>query len=54
MMKFLKKLNNPFVIGLNGFLAGAVLFFATHPEASLTDTTAKAPPAERSEARAGA
>ena len=30
-MSWLKKFNNPFVLGLNGFLAGAVLFFATHP-----------------------
>jgi hypothetical protein len=33
-MKWLKKFNNPFVLGLNGFLAGAVLFFATHPGAA--------------------
>jgi hypothetical protein len=32
VMKLLKKLNNPFLIGIQGFLAGAVLFFATHPE----------------------
>jgi hypothetical protein len=33
-MKWLKKLNNPFVLGLNGFIAGAFLFFATHPDAA--------------------
>lgn len=33
-MKWLKKLNNPFVLGLNGFIAGALLFFATHPDAA--------------------
>jgi hypothetical protein len=33
-MKWLKKLNNPFVLGLNGFVAGALLFFATHPDAA--------------------
>ena len=33
-MKWLKKFNNPFVLGLNGYLAGAVLFFATHPGAA--------------------
>ena len=33
MMKWLKKLNNPFLLGLNGFVAGAILFFATHPDA---------------------
>ncbi len=44
-MKVLKTLNNPFLIGLQGFLAGAVLFFATHPE--LTD---RKPPAATVEA----
>lgn len=38
-MSWLKKFNNPFVLGLNGFLAGAVLFFATHPGAA--DSIAK-------------
>ena len=33
-MKWLKKLNNPFVLGAQGFFAGAVIFFATHPEAA--------------------
>ena len=33
-MKWLKTLNNPFLLGAQGFLAGAVLFFATHPEAA--------------------
>jgi hypothetical protein len=33
-MKLLKTLTNPFVLGAQGFLAGAVLFFATHPEAA--------------------
>jgi hypothetical protein len=32
-MKLLKKLNNPFLLGLQGFVAGAFLFFATHPGA---------------------
>jgi hypothetical protein len=32
-MKWLKTLNNPFLLGAQGFLAGAVLFFATHPDA---------------------
>ena len=31
-MKLLKTLTNPFVLGAQGFLAGAVLFFATHPQ----------------------
>jgi hypothetical protein len=35
-MMWLKKLNNPFLLGLEGFLAGAVLFFATHPGAADT------------------
>jgi hypothetical protein len=33
-MKWLKTLNNPFLLGAQGFLAGAVLFFATHPDAA--------------------
>jgi hypothetical protein len=44
-MKWLKTLNNPFLLGLQGFLAGAVLFFATHPEAVNLRT---APAAEQS------
>jgi hypothetical protein len=32
-MKWLKTLNNPFLLGAQGFLAGAALFFATHPDA---------------------
>ena len=32
-MKWLKKLNNPFLLGLQGFAVGAFLFFATHPDA---------------------
>ena len=30
-MKLLKTLTNPFLLGAQGFLAGAVIFFATHP-----------------------
>ncbi len=30
-MKLLNKLTNPFLLGLQGFIAGALLFFATHP-----------------------
>lgn len=33
-MKLLKTLTNPFALGVQGFLAGAILFFATHPEAA--------------------
>jgi hypothetical protein len=33
-MKLLKTLNNPFFLGFQGFLVGAALFFATHPEAA--------------------
>jgi hypothetical protein len=33
-MKLLKKLNNPFLLGLQGFLLGAAVFFATHPGAA--------------------
>lgn len=31
-MKWLKKLDNPFLLGAQGFLAGAILFAATHPD----------------------
>jgi hypothetical protein len=34
VMKWLKKLNNPFLLGAQGFLVGAAIFFATHPEAA--------------------
>ncbi len=33
-MKWLKTLNNPFLLGAQGFLVGAAIFFATHPEAA--------------------
>ena len=32
-MKLLKKLANPVLLTLQGFALGAILFFATHPEA---------------------
>lgn len=32
-MKLLKTLTNPFLLGAQGFVAGAVIFFATHPDA---------------------
>jgi hypothetical protein len=31
MMKWLKKLDNPFLLAAEGFLAGAILFWATTP-----------------------
>ena len=31
-MKLLKKLGNPMVLVAEGFVLGAFLFFATHPE----------------------
>ncbi|HEY7809139.1 MAG TPA: hypothetical protein VIA98_02020 [Allosphingosinicella sp.] len=31
-MKWLKTLNNPFLLGAQGFLIGGALFFATHPQ----------------------
>lgn len=40
-MKWLKKLNNPFLIGLNGFVAGAFLFLATHPGTFDSEPAAK-------------
>ena len=30
-MKFLRRLQNPYLLVGQGFLLGAVLFFATHP-----------------------
>jgi len=33
-MKLLKTLTNPFLLGAQGFLAGAVIFFATHPDSA--------------------
>ena len=40
-MKWLKKLNNPFLLGLNGFALGAFLFLATHPGTFDSDTGAE-------------
>jgi hypothetical protein len=31
MMKWLRKLDNPFLLAAEGFLAGALLFWATSP-----------------------
>ena len=49
-MKWLKKLNNPFLLGLEGFVAGAILFFATHPGA--VDSIAKRDPSPQVEQQA--
>ena len=46
-MKLLKKLNNPFLLGLEGFLVGAALFFATHPGAASSIVGSKAPASEQ-------
>lgn len=46
-MKLLKKLDNPFVLGLHGFVLGAALFFT----ASAIDHDS-APPAETAAASA--
>ena len=53
-MKLLKKLNNPFLLGIEGFLAGAILFFATHPGAADTIVGAKAPQVSHQQARQAA
>jgi hypothetical protein len=45
-MKLLKTLTNPFLLGAQGFLAGAVIFFATHPDAGPQRDTAAAQPAK--------
>lgn len=42
MMKIKKKLLNPFVLVAQGFIAGAVLFFATAP--AETDAANQSPP----------
>lgn len=47
-MKLLKKLANPILLTLQGFALGAILFFATHPEA--VDAGGRAP-AEQARAR---
>ncbi|WP_158266583.1 hypothetical protein [Allosphingosinicella deserti] len=56
-MKWLKKFDNPFVLGLNGFLAGAALFFATHPDAAVSGVGASThdhPAAQTAEVRQSA
>jgi len=49
-MKWLKRLNNPFLLGIEGFLAGAVIFFATHPDAADIVQKPSTPAAEQVEA----
>ncbi|MFN3387325.1 MAG: hypothetical protein ACK40O_00200 [Allosphingosinicella sp.] len=51
-MKWLKKLDNPFLLGAQGFLAGAILFAATHPEFLERHLESKAPAAETQAAAA--
>ncbi|WP_167737482.1 hypothetical protein [Sphingomonas parva] len=53
-MKWLKKLNNPFLLGLQGFVAGALLFFATHPGAADSIVDRDASPATQQQARQAA
>jgi hypothetical protein len=47
-MKLLKKLYNPFALGVQGFALGAVLFFSTHPDSreSVLDKIGGTPAAE--------
>jgi hypothetical protein len=52
-MKILRKLGNPMVLVAEGFVLGAFLFFATHPEtgrdiADMTFAAAAAPGAPQS------
>ena len=42
-MNIKKKLLNPFVLGAQGFVAGAILFWATHSPEPAQSTTAAAP-----------
>ena len=42
-MNIKKKLLNPFVLGAQGFVAGAILFWATHSPEPAQSTTASAP-----------
>ena len=53
-MKWLKKLNNPFLLGLQGFVAGAALFFATHPGAADSIVHGKTTPSFEQQARQAA
>jgi hypothetical protein len=53
VMKVLKKLGNPMVLVAEGFVLGAFLFFATHPEtgrdiADMTFAAAEVPGAAQS------
>ena len=43
-MKWLKKLDNPFLLAAKGFLVGALFFAATHPDMFETHET-QIPPA---------
>ena len=54
-MKLLKTLGNPMALVAQGFLAGATLFFATHPQtgrdAAAAAVSAIVPPAAAQAAR---
>ena len=43
IMNIKKKLLNPFALGAQGFVAGAILFWATHAPEPAQSTTAAAP-----------
>ena len=49
MMKWFKKLDNPFLLAAEGFIAGALLFWAANPDSLQAQA---ASPASQSEAPA--
>ena len=50
-MKIKKKLQNPFLLIVQGFAAGAIIFYAVNgPESSRTPAAAEAPEAQISHA----
>jgi hypothetical protein len=53
-MKLLKTLTNPFLLGAQGFVAGAVIFFATHPDAGPQRDTPSTAQAKAESARSRA
>ncbi|MDT9599433.1 hypothetical protein [Sphingosinicella rhizophila] len=40
MIKFLKKLDNPFLLAAEGFVAGAILFWAIAPDQGANENAA--------------
>lgn len=51
MARIAKTLGNPFLLGAEGFVVGAILFFAAHPEAVRAHLTAPAAATQSQAAR---